>query len=159
MNTHERTTLNLAARYGRRRQAGATLIVGLILLLVLTMLGVSGMNTATLEVQMARNTQLQQEAFQAAETGIDLSISLPNPPGFAPQPVPLTPLGGGLYNAQAIKNCVFAQAGAPDAAYSPSVAKSWFFEIVAVGSGPQNARSTHTQSFYKMGPFNTSTCP
>ena len=51
----------------RRRQAGATLIVGLVLLLVLTVVGVSGMNMATMEITMAGNTQFRQDAFQAAE--------------------------------------------------------------------------------------------
>jgi type IV pilus assembly protein PilX len=38
------------------KQTGATLIVGLVLLLVLTVVGVSGMKTATMEIAMAANT-------------------------------------------------------------------------------------------------------
>src|SRR5512134_1725560 len=59
----------------RSRQTGATLIVGLVLLLVLTVVGVSGMNTATMEITMAANTQFQQDAFQQAEDGIDIMIA------------------------------------------------------------------------------------
>ena len=59
----------------RARQTGATLIVGLVLLLVLTVLGVSGMNTATMEVTMAGNLQFQQDAFQMAEDGIDIALA------------------------------------------------------------------------------------
>ena len=58
----------------RSRQTGATLIVGLVLLLVLTVVGVSGMNTATMELTMAANTQFQQDAFQLAEDAIDIAI-------------------------------------------------------------------------------------
>ena len=58
----------------RNRQTGATLIVGLILLLVLTVVGISGMNTATMEITMAGNAQFQQDAFQAAEDAIDLAV-------------------------------------------------------------------------------------
>ena len=47
------------ARDGGRRQDGAALVVGLILLLVLTLLAVSGMTTASLELQMAGNEQYQ----------------------------------------------------------------------------------------------------
>ena len=47
----------------RGKQRGATLIVGLILLMVLTVLGVSGMNTSRMEVRMAGNTQFRQDAF------------------------------------------------------------------------------------------------
>ena len=50
------------------RQKGAALIVGLVLLLVLTVLGVSGINMASLELQMTGNTQAAQVAFQAAES-------------------------------------------------------------------------------------------
>ena len=154
MKNANRTSL----RMRRSREAGATLVVGLVLLLVLTLLGVSGMNTATLEVQMAGNTQFQQDAFQAAETGIDISISLPSNPG-APQPVPLTPLGDGSYSTQAIKTCVWSADSAPHGVFSSGIVKSWYFDIVATGNGPRNARSTHTQSFYKMGPSAPANCP
>jgi hypothetical protein len=50
-----------------QRQNGAALVVGLLLLMVLTLLAISGMNTASLELVMAGNTQYQQNAFQAAE--------------------------------------------------------------------------------------------
>ena len=58
-----------------RRERGAALIVGLILLLVMTVLAVATMGTANLEVVMASNTQNSQNAFQLAETGIDTNIA------------------------------------------------------------------------------------
>ena len=82
-----------------KRQRGAALIVGLVLLMVLTVLGISGMNSATLELTMAGNTQFGQDAFQAAETGIDLVLArrtfstVPNSPGNIIAP---TPLGDGF---------------------------------------------------------------
>ena len=51
-------------------QQGAALVVGLILLVVVTVLAVSGMNTATTELAIARNDQNFENAFQAAETGL-----------------------------------------------------------------------------------------
>jgi len=56
-------------------QRGAALAVSLIFLLVLTMLAVSGMSSATLELMMAGNEQYRQSAFQAAETGIADTVS------------------------------------------------------------------------------------
>ena len=38
-----------------KRQNGAALVVGLVLLVVITVLAISGMNTATAELAMARN--------------------------------------------------------------------------------------------------------
>ena len=56
------------------RQRGAALVVGLLLLLVLTVLAISGMTTASLELQMAGNEQFQERAFQAADAGIERAI-------------------------------------------------------------------------------------
>src|SRR5882672_3732872 len=57
------------------RQQGAALIVGLLLLVVLSLLAVAGMNSASLEFIMAGNEQYKQNAFQAAETGIQNAIN------------------------------------------------------------------------------------
>lgn len=57
------------------KQNGAALIVGLLLLVVITVLAVSGMNSATTELAMARNDQYYENAFQAAETGLELALS------------------------------------------------------------------------------------
>lgn len=56
-------------------QHGAALVVGLVLLVIVTVLAVSGINTATTELAMARNDQNYENAFQAAETGLELAIS------------------------------------------------------------------------------------
>lgn len=58
-----------------RKQQGAALVIGLILLVVITVLAISGMNTATTELAMARNNQNYENAFQAAETGLEQAIS------------------------------------------------------------------------------------
>ena len=57
------------------KQQGAALVVGLVLLVVVTVLAVSGMNTATTELAMARNDQNFENAFQAAETGLEQALS------------------------------------------------------------------------------------
>ena len=51
-------------------------MVGLILLLVLTLLAVSGMNTASVELVMAGNEQYRQRAFQASGTGIEEALTV-----------------------------------------------------------------------------------
>ncbi len=65
---------------GCTNQQGAALVIGLILLVVVTVLAVSGMNTATTELAMARNDQVSENAFQAAETGLEIALSQPNFP-------------------------------------------------------------------------------
>ena len=58
----------------RKKQQGAALVIGLILLVVITVLAISGMNTATTELAMARNDQNYENAFQAAETGLEQAL-------------------------------------------------------------------------------------
>jgi type IV pilus assembly protein PilX len=140
---------------GPRRQQGAALVVGLILLVVLTILAVSGVFTSTLELRMVRNTQSQERSFQAAEVAIEdalanpvLStsaafnqgtIAVPNSPGdtysYQLQFVGQTPLGTGMTG------------------YSiGSAFQAYHFQVNSTGNGPDGALSNHTQSFYVIGP-------
>lgn len=57
-------------RLNSSNQSGAALIVGLVLLMVLTVLAISTMRTATLETAMAGNAQYRQKAIEAAQAGI-----------------------------------------------------------------------------------------
>lgn len=61
------------------RQRGAALIVGLILLMVMTLLGITGMGRAILDMQMADNARQAQFAFQAAQSAIDREMLDPVP--------------------------------------------------------------------------------
>lgn len=72
----------LVAQY----QAGAALVVALILLLMLTVLGVSTMSTARMEMRSAANHRLRETAFQLAETGIETAIRQFGAKGDAPAP-------------------------------------------------------------------------
>ncbi len=139
----------------RGDQRGAVLVVGLILLMVLTVLGVSSMNTATLELVMAGNAQYHQQAFQAAESGIDISIAQRNFNTVAPAVVPVTNFGGGYYNTEAVSTFM-ENTSVPNDAFSMGVGtgsvQAFHFDVVAIGRGPGNAVSTHNQSFYIVGP-------
>jgi type IV pilus assembly protein PilX len=81
------TTHRIAHR--PERQSGAALIVGMLMLLVLTVLAISGMNSSSMNLVMAGNTQYSQNAFQAAEAGIERAIAANefNPdPSLDPEP-------------------------------------------------------------------------
>ncbi|MBI3187296.1 MAG: hypothetical protein HYZ31_05400 [Gammaproteobacteria bacterium] len=54
----------------RRNQEGAALLVGLIVLLIMTLLGVTSMSVTTTELKIANNLQTNNIAWQAAETVI-----------------------------------------------------------------------------------------
>lgn len=139
----------------RYAQAGAALVVGLVLMLVLTVLGISGMNTATLELTMANNAEAHSDAFQAAETGIEIALGQRNFTTVAPTVVPVTSLGDGSYDTRSVTTCTMATP-VPDVAFSmgtgPGTVEAFHFEIVSVGRGPRGATSTHSQGFYVVGP-------
>ena len=143
----------------RHSQQGAALIVGLVLLMVLTVLGISGMNSSTLELTMASNAQYHQDAFQAAETGIDIAISrrtFSTVLGAPGNTLPVTPLGDGTYSTQAVTG--FQQTTpVPDIGFSggegtPGTIQAFHFDVVSIGAGPRGASSIHNQSFYVIGP-------
>src|SRR3569832_2459392 len=67
------------------RQAGAVLIVSLLMLLIMTLLGITAMNSTTLEEKMAgnmrdRNTAMQasEAALKAAEAALSALANKPN---------------------------------------------------------------------------------
>ena len=56
------------------RQSGAVLVISLILLLVLTVIGVTSMRSATLEEKMAANSMNYGVTFHAAESAIENAL-------------------------------------------------------------------------------------
>lgn len=137
-----------------KRQRGAALVVGLILLLVLTILAVSGMNTSTLELTMAGNVQYHQNAFQAAETGIDIAIESRSFSTATPNVLPVTALTASD-TTQAVTTFQ-TTTPVPDRAFSmgedTGAIAAFHFDTVAIGTSARNATSTHRQSFYVIGP-------
>lgn len=133
----------------RAHERGAALIVGLVMMLALTVLGISGMNMASLELTMAGNTQSQQLAFQAAESGIEMAISRPVNAG-APLIIEEDFDAEGSYSTRSVTEFDTITLP-PDGAFSTDVA-AYHFNTESVGSGPRNAVSRHEQSFYVIGP-------
>jgi type IV pilus assembly protein PilX len=168
------------SRTGPVRQNGAALVVGLILLLVLTLLAISGMTTASLELQMAGNEQYQERAFQAADAGIEQAMSrgvfnTNAPIGIydnvaAVNPVPARGNGREISNcpevdgAAAGQQCEYfmrfdIQSGTtavPGGGYSIGTGfQAYHFVIDSYGTAERGALAEHRQSFYIVGPGGT----
>jgi len=138
--------LPLPTHAPRGKQTGATLIVGLVLLLVLTVVGISGMNTATMEITMAANTQFQQDSFQLAEDGIDVAIGTR---AYSTDAVrTINWLGNADYDRRAVTTY---RANTLAFGSSGGELEAFHFDILSVGRGPRNALSQHNQSFYVVG--------
>lgn len=138
--------------HDRNKQSGAALVIGLILLLVLTVLGASGVNMATLELRMAGNEQARQLAFQAAETGIDVAFS---GPVSMTGPVTYNDVAVGDGSAEFTAQLVCAGTSrVPDGIYSENVtARAIHFDAASTGEHPtRNATINLSQSIYIVGP-------
>lgn len=67
----------------RKRQQGATLMVALVMLIMLTLFAISAMNTSTTNLKVVGNQQLQNEAAATAQAAIEAVLSTPS---FAESP-------------------------------------------------------------------------
>lgn len=64
------------AKYGfSSQQHGAALVMAMVVLLILTIIGVSALNVTSLEAKMANNLQDTNRAFEAAESGLNKAMN------------------------------------------------------------------------------------
>jgi len=77
-------------------QRGVVLVAGLMILVILSLLGITTMQTSTIEEKMANNMGQRQLAFQAAEAGLRQAEGrLSGLGGIDPSLPILTPVGAG----------------------------------------------------------------
>jgi type IV pilus assembly protein PilX len=136
----------------RSRCGGAALVVGLVFLLVLTVIGISGMNTATMQIAQASSTQLQHDVFGLAESAIDIALATESYSTASPRRVEL--LGTPDRDRTALTTYTNVNTGVPGEANSEGVTGAmvaWHFEIEAQGLGPRGAVAAHAQGFYIRG--------
>lgn len=143
-----------------RPQQGAALIVGLLMLVVITVLAVSGMNTATTELAMARNDQNYENAFQAAENGLESALATNNFSTVGP--VTVTPPQTNYEVVSAtiqyeestlVPDRAFSLgAGSGIAAYHFQATSQAEFRVSPGNVTDRDAAAVHTQAFYIVGP-------
>ena len=142
------------------KQQGAALVVGLMLLVVITILAISGMNTATTELALARNDQAYENAFQAAETGLETALAQGQ---FAT--TGNTALTQTITSNQNVSTTIRFEDSTmePDRAFSLGVGSGIAADHFLATSeaefrrDPDNvtdrdSTATHTQAFYVVGP-------
>jgi type IV pilus assembly protein PilX len=144
------------------RQQGAALVVGLVLLLVLTILAVSGVFTSTMELRMVRNTQSQERAFQAAEVAIENALANPLISTSTPEiqaPIANPNSVDDQYSYTLAHTCTtLVPVGAEGWSLGSSGFLAYHFQVVASGTGPDNAAAQHVQGFYVVGPAGPEDC-
>ena len=142
------------------KQQGAALVVGLMLLVVITILAISGMNTATTELALARNDQAYENAFQAAETGLETALAQGQ---FAT--TGNTALTQTINSNQNISTTIRFEDSTmvPDRAFSLGVGSGIAaYHFLATSQAEfrrdpgnvtdRDSTATHTQAFYIVGP-------
>lgn len=144
-----------------KRQDGAALVVGLVLLVVITVLAISGMNTATTELAMARNDQNYENAFQAAETGLENALSQGRFNTLAN-----TNLVQNITIHDTVSSVIVFEDSTlvPDRAFSLGVGSgiaAYHFNAIATAESKRDtggavtdrdASAVHSQAFYVVGP-------
>ena len=144
------------------KQRGAALVVAMMLLLVLTILAISGMNSASLEFVMAGNEQFHQNAFQAAESGIaDVLANVALNPD--PLRTPDSRNGSPPASADQFTATVVPQLnGVPlPAAAGSSLKKmgTYHYEITSTGTSARNATATNVQGVQQPAPMDSTFHP
>ena len=154
MITQHKFSLQHAAR--ARRQGGAALVVGMILLMVLTLLAISGMTGATMELQMAGNAQYSENAFQAAETGVEEAlrearVNGTNTSNVDPEKTVLVTGTTDHYKIITLHDPDNGVTKVPSGGFSMGVGKgfsAYHFDITSTGTSARSATQTHVQGFY-----------
>ncbi len=135
------------------RQRGAALVIGLLLLLVLTILAVSGMNSASLEFVMAGNEQYRANAFSAAEAGIERTLDSGT---FNPAVVTQNQNGAATATDSWGTQTITQLGGNPLPAMwgnSWNSFATYHFEITSTGTSVRNATAVNTQGVAIIAPW------
>lgn len=150
----------------KHNQHGAALVVGLMLLVVITVLAVSGMNTATTELAMARNDQSYENVFQAAETGLEQALAQGTYAAVTgPKDLGRTSIALNNNSDDFVDTTIEFEDSTivPDAAFSLGVGTGIAaYHFVATSEARSNrvagaetdrdSTAIHTQAFYVVGP-------
>ena len=129
---------------------GTALPVCLVFLLLLTVLALATVSTATLESTMAANTQHMVDAFYMAENAIERSFeTFTENPGLLSEKVPYVirrtgVAGRGAYEA----TTQFAEYGTQCTASNNELMTRLYFDVTAKAYAARNAVAQHTQGIF-----------
>lgn len=165
MNRQHRVDMPVRRRRGPSRERGMALLIALIVLIVVSILGVAAMRVALFQSRVSVNSQTENLAFQAAESGLNVALTqarnqinavppiLPSNPAHLfnravnvgpqrvcqdPDGVTITVVSDGITNAD----------GAPDFTVAcPALSYSNATVTTVVGPAPPDSGSGQLQAF------------
>lgn len=132
-----------------RRQRGAALVIGLILLVILTLLAISGMNTSSTELVMAGNEQYRLNAAQASATGVEEALPALSTVPQTAVPVVVGPANvpGSASDQYQTSSQYMGDSTVADG-YSFKKFVTYHYEITSTGTSSRNAQAVTTQGAY-----------
>jgi type IV pilus assembly protein PilX len=144
------------------RQKGAALIVGLLLLVIVTVLGVTAIGTANTELVMAGNEQFRERAAQAADAGIE-TVMMRLRQDVEPMPgnydekinIAIPSQGGDRFTTRA------DYVGESSISNNGSVFTTFIYRVQSTGVSLRNANAVHETGAWTPGPKgpNVPMCP
>jgi len=145
-----------------RRQSGAALFVGLVMLLLISIIGVAGIRTVIMEKNMATNNQYEMMVFQGAESAIegvladdDAFVDAINTPTGDPFPVRSFTLDH-ADNSFSIASSATISAGVPEVPIGFTLGDFVSYPFTVTSSSTIasiNAADTHVQTANKIAPY------
>jgi hypothetical protein len=124
--------------------------MSLVILLILTILGVTAMSTSSLQEKMAGNLQDSVRAIETAESGASQALTTTLPDPVPNSSITLAPIPYGTSGQQGTANVTlrFVDESAPGASNAPGIFsktggfKYAHFDLVSTGTAAASARST-----------------
>jgi type IV pilus assembly protein PilX len=139
-------------RHPHARQRGAALVVGLLLLVIITLLAVTGMTTANTELIMAGNEQQRQNSFRAAETGVDVAVrnveTVGTTPGLCVRTGPTAVFASGTDRYST--GSMYVGSGGLIPGWGVNSGEAFFYAITSAGAGARGARTNLAQGVVKI---------
>lgn len=148
----------MSQRTTSQSDRGAVLAISLVFLMIMTLLAISTVRTATLELVTAGNAQHRERAFQLAQTGIAATINRLNQHKLG-----LDAADGWTHSGAVTGNddqsgdefrvdLHYLYRGASPIRGEPDPPEALYFELESTGqTGGRNARSIQTRGFWVTG--------
>ncbi len=147
----------------QKRQRGAALIIGLILLAIITLLAVVGMNISNSELASATSEQIRLRAFQAAESGLehgivemrDVGTTAEDEKGVEFDPVAAagSPKDGDGNALDTYTNTITFRGYSMVPMYSKKDFAAYHYSIVTEGKSSRNAIARHETGAFRVAAF------
>lgn len=136
----------------RKQQSGAALVVSMILLIAITLMAVSSMGNASLDLIMAGNEQFHSRAFFAAEAALETSWK--NDAAFTssndyPQTAAISMGSGSDAFQYGVVRPMGLLVGPPPSGSTMGTFGAVYWKIRGVGNSERNSQAVNLQELYE----------